>query len=93
MQVITHRAQYQNSTEQSLHNYYIGLILVEKIMINFLSFGWSLDNEEHFISAISAFLFLSRYSRGMEWGGRGEEGSGWETYVHLWQIHFDIWQN
>jgi len=26
-------------------------------------------------------------------GGRREEGSGWGTHVHLWQIHFDIWQN
>ena len=32
-------------------------------------------------------------SRGMEWGGRREEGSGWGTHVYLWQIHFDIWQN
>ena len=31
--------------------------------------------------------------RGMEWGGRREEGSGWGTQVYLWQIHFDIWQN
>ena len=31
--------------------------------------------------------------RGMVWGGRGEEGLGWGTHVHLWQIHFDIWQN
>ena len=31
--------------------------------------------------------------RGMVWGGRGEEGSGWGTHVYLWQIHFDIWQN
>ena len=30
--------------------------------------------------------------RGMEWGGRREEGSGWGTHVYLWQIHFDIWQ-
>ena len=22
-----------------------------------------------------------------------EEGSGWGTHVHLWWIHFDIWQN
>ena len=28
--------------------------------------------------------------RGMEWGGRREEGSGWGTRVYLWQIHFDI---
>jgi len=31
--------------------------------------------------------------RGMVWGGRREEGSGWETHVCLWQIHFYIWQN
>ena len=29
--------------------------------------------------------------RGMVWGGRREEGSGWGTHVYLWQIHFDIW--
>ena len=32
-------------------------------------------------------------SRGMVWGGRREQGSGWGTHVYLWQIHFDIWQN
>jgi len=31
--------------------------------------------------------------RGMVWGGRREEGSGWRTHVYLWRIHFDIWQN
>ena len=31
--------------------------------------------------------------RGMVWGGRREEGSGWETHVYLWRIHFDMWQN
>ena len=31
--------------------------------------------------------------RGMEWGGRKEEGLGWGTHVYLWWIHFDIWQN
>ena len=31
--------------------------------------------------------------RGMGWGGRREEGSGWGTPVYLWWIHFDIWQN
>ena len=31
--------------------------------------------------------------RGMVWGGRREEGSGWGTHVYLWWIHFDIWQN
>ena len=32
-------------------------------------------------------------ARGMVWGGRREEGSGWGTRVYLWQIHVDIWQN
>ena len=31
--------------------------------------------------------------RGMAWGERREEGSGWGTHVYLCQIHFDIWQN
>ena len=31
--------------------------------------------------------------RGMVWGGRREEDSGWRTHVYLWQITFDIWQN
>ena len=31
--------------------------------------------------------------RGMVWGGRREEGSGWGTHVYLWWIHFDVWQN
>ena len=31
--------------------------------------------------------------RGMVWGGRREEGSGWGTRVYLWWILFDIWQN
>ena len=31
--------------------------------------------------------------RGMVWGVRREEGSGWGTHVFLWWIHFDIWQN
>ena len=31
--------------------------------------------------------------RGMVWGWRREEGSGWGTHIYLWQIHGDIWQN
>ena len=31
--------------------------------------------------------------RGLVWGGRREEGTGWGTHVYLWRIHFDIWQN
>ena len=33
------------------------------------------------------------WPRGMVWGGRREEGSGWGTHVYLWRIHVDIWQN
>ena len=53
------------------------------------------------------YFFLSRFNarywmlgagalgrpRGMVWGGRRKEGSGWGTHVYLWRIHFDIWQN
>ena len=31
--------------------------------------------------------------RGMVWGGRREEGSGWGTHVYLRWIHSNIWQN
>ena len=34
-----------------------------------------------------------RRPRGMVWGRRREEGSGWGTHVYLCQIHFYIWQN
>ena len=30
--------------------------------------------------------------RGMVWGGRREDDSGWGTHVYPWQIHFNIWQ-
>ena len=33
------------------------------------------------------------WPRGMVWGGRRDEGSGWGTCVYLWRIHVDIWQN
>ena len=33
------------------------------------------------------------WPRGMVWGRRREEGSGWGTCVYLWRIHVDIWQN
>ena len=33
------------------------------------------------------------WPRGMVWGGRREEGSGWGTHTYRWRIHFDIWQN
>ena len=28
--------------------------------------------------------------RGMVWGGRREESTGWGTRVYLWRIHVDI---
>ena len=31
--------------------------------------------------------------RGMVWGVRREDGSGWGTHVYLWWIHVDIRQN
>ena len=34
-----------------------------------------------------------RWPRGMLWGGRREERSGWGACVFLWWIHVDIWQN
>ena len=45
------------------------------------------------VSFAVSYTGLLLPSRGMVWGGRREEGSGWGTHVYLWQIHFDIWQN
>ena len=36
---------------------------------------------------------IIRWPRGMAWGGTWEGGSGWETRVHLWWMHVDVWQN
>ena len=30
--------------------------------------------------------------RGMGWGGRWEEGSGWGIHVNPWLIHVNVWQ-
>ena len=30
--------------------------------------------------------------RGIGWGGRQEEGSGWGTHVSPWLIHVNVWQ-
>ena len=32
------------------------------------------------------------WPRGMGWGGRWEECSGWRTHVHSWPIQVNIWQ-
>ena len=29
----------------------------------------------------------------MVWGGTWEGGSGWETRIHTWRMHVDVWQN
>ena len=31
------------------------------------------------------------WPRGMGWGGRWEEGSGWGTHVNPWLIHVNVW--
>ena len=31
--------------------------------------------------------------RGLVWGGKREEGSGWGTHIYLWRIHVNTWQN
>ena len=33
------------------------------------------------------------YPQRMVQGGKWEEGSGWGTSVHPWQIYVDVWQN
>ena len=45
-----------------------------------------------FLNSSLKINFTLGRPRGMEWGGRREEGSGWGTHVYLWRIHFDIWQ-
>ena len=30
--------------------------------------------------------------RGMGWGGKWEEGSGWGGHVNPWLIHVNVWQ-
>jgi len=51
--------------------------------------GIKKEQEQYWMLGASA---LGR-PRGMVWGGRREEGSGWGTHVYLWWIHFDVWQN
>ena len=53
---------------------------------------FSIKDKLHIITIIEGAGALGR-PRGMVWGGRREEGSGWGTHVYLWHIHFDIWQN
>ena len=30
--------------------------------------------------------------KGMGWGGKQEEGSGWGIHVNPWLIHVNVWQ-
>ena len=46
------------------------------------------------VYCIGVFLSgLLHWPRGMVWGGRREEGSGWGTHAYLWRIHVNVWQN
>ena len=38
----------------------------------------------------SGALGCTGMTRGMEWGGRLEGGSGWGTHVHPWLIHVNV---
>ena len=51
------------------------------------------DVENLVMCLLAICIFFLGRPRGMEWGGRREESSGWGTHVYLWWIHFDIWQN
>jgi len=52
-----------------------------------------LEIELPYDPAIPLLGIHTEETRGMVWGGRREEGSGWGTRVYLWRIHFDIRQN
>ena len=58
-------------------------------ILNFSCIRQSRFNAWHWMLGAGAL----GWPRGMVWGGRTEEGSGWGTRVYLWQIDFDIWQN
>ena len=74
--------------ENIFHLYFFCLVF----MVIFASVGRTFITSEYILALIYENGALGR-PRGMEWGGRREEGSGWGTHVYLWQIHFDIWQN
>ena len=65
---------------------------------DFGEWHWNMYNIIHEMSRLSRFnapywmlgAGALGWPRGMVWGGRREEGSGWGTHVYLWQIHFDI---
>ena len=74
------------------YHYYFFLFLKKNVYHDFLSFTVLL-----FMYLFVRYWMLGAGTlgrpRGMVWGGRREEGSGWGTHVYLWRIHFDIWQN
>ena len=81
---------------------YIRNVLIFKKDFDYFSRHWSMHNMYETM-CLKRSRFDARYwmlgagalgrPRGMVWGGRRVEGSGWATRVYLWQIHFDIWQN
>ena len=62
---------------------------IEICIISYMKRGQSRFDARYWMLGAGA---LER-PRGMVWGGKREEGSGWGTHVCLWWIHFDIWQN
>ena len=48
------------------------------------------ETENNKMATVSPYLSIITLNINKVWGGRREEGSGWGTRVHLWQIHFDI---
>ena len=67
--------------------------VVVRICVHLLCFGVIKLIKMGNVSPIQRKIFGLGRPRGMVWGGRREEGSGWGTHVYLWRIHFDIWQN
>ena len=88
------------SESKSIFFAVIGLTLysLTKIFKSSLGRGWEDLGEWHCQSRFDAqYWMLGARAlgrpRGMVWGRRREEGSGWGTHVYLWWIHFEIWQN
>ena len=40
----------------------------------------------------SARAWCTGRPRGIRWGGRWEQGSGWGIHVNPWLIHVNVWQ-
>ena len=84
---------------QSMRSQGVGLNLVTKSPLNHHSYSYllKLDCNKNLFRFDAQYWMLGAGAlgrpRGMVWGGRKEEGSGWGTHAYLWRIHFDIRQN